>query len=36
MDACKKIKFYTTAQNAAMFAGILATVAGMLLLIVIC
>ncbi len=36
MDACKKIWFYTPAQNAAMLAGILTMEAALLALIVIC
>lgn len=36
MDACKKIQFYTPAQTAGAVAGILATGAALLALIVIC
>lgn len=36
MDACKKIKFYTPLQTAAQIAGILATGAVMLAMIVMC
>ncbi len=36
MDACKKIWFYTPAQNAVMLAGIMTTGAALLALIVIC
>ena len=35
MDACKKIWFYSPAQTAAQAAGILATAAALLALIVI-
>lgn len=36
MNPCKKIYFYTPAQTAAQAAGIVATFAAMLLLIVVC
>jgi hypothetical protein len=36
MDACKKIQFVTPLQNLAYFAGILATGAALLALLVIC
>lgn len=36
MNACMKIWFYTPAQYAAMLAGILATAAALLAMIVIC
>ena len=36
MDACKKIQFYTPAQTAAQIAGILATAAVMLAMIILC
>lgn len=36
MDACKKIWFYTPAQYAGMIAGLIATGAALLALVIVC